>query len=80
MAAPHSLIQALYVLHCHEAGHEYVDHRKCDCAIEVMSGEEHWDKHKVDTTSDRTARVDDMLLLYVTKPNADFLWAEKCVK
>jgi hypothetical protein len=70
----------LSVLHCHEAGHEYVDHRIRDRAIEIMSGEEHQDKHRVDTTSARTARDDDLLFLYVTKANADFLWAGKCVK
>jgi hypothetical protein len=74
------LAHVLSVLHCHEAGHEYVDHRICDRAIEIMSGEEHQDKHRVGTTSARTARDDDLLFLYVTKANADFLWARKCVK
>jgi hypothetical protein len=75
------LTHVLSVPHCHEAGHEYVDHRICDRAIEViMSGEEHQDKHRVGTTSARTARDDDLLFLYVTKANADFLWAKNCVK
>ena len=44
-----------------------------------MSGEEHQDRHRVGTTSARTARDDDLLFLYVTKANADFLWARRCV-
>lgn len=67
----------LSALHCHEAGHEYVDRRICDRAIETVSGEEYRDKQRFGTTSAKTARDDDLLFLYVTKANADFLWARK---
>jgi hypothetical protein len=74
-----TLTHVLSVLHFHEAGHEYVDHHKYGRAIKITSSEERWDKHKIDTSA-RTARDDDLLFLYVTKANADFLWAGKWVK
>jgi hypothetical protein len=74
------LAYVLYVLRYREAGHEYVDRRRCDHAVEVVSGNERKDKCKGDTTSARTARDDDLLFLYVTKANADFLWAGKGFK
>lgn len=67
------MTHALSVLHCHESGHEYVDHRIYDRANDIMSDEAHQVNHRIGTTSAKTARDDDLLFLYVTKANADFL-------